>query len=78
MKDREPGDVRLTFLPTGLGPSVTVRFMPMVGELAKLDDIDYAPSDRDKLLGAINSPWGLVIINGSTGSGKTTVIYCCL
>jgi type II secretory ATPase GspE/PulE/Tfp pilus assembly ATPase PilB-like protein len=43
-----------------------------------LDRIDYAPQDRERLLKAIRSPWGLVLLTGPTGSGKTTVLYATL
>ena len=72
-------DLRVSFFPAALGESLTARILDRdIGGLLKLDRIDFAPRDREKLLHAIESPWGLVVITGPTGCGKTTVLYACL
>jgi len=71
-------DLRVNFLPATLGESVTARILDRTAVALKLDRIDYASGDREKLLRAVHSPWGLVLLTGPTGSGKTTVLYACL
>jgi len=71
-------DLRVSFLPASLGEAVTLRILDRAAVSLKLDRIDYAPRDRERLLKAIGSPWGVVLITGPTGSGKTTVLYACL
>jgi len=71
-------DLRASFLPAVLGESLTVRILDRAAVDLKLDRIDYAPHDREKLLQAVRSPWGVVLITGPTGSGKTTVLYACI
>ena len=72
-------DIRVSFLPASLGESVTLRILDrdVVG-LLNFDRFAYAPRDKEKLLGAIEARWGLVIIAGPTGCGKTTALYACL
>ena len=71
-------DLRVCFLPAVLGEAVTVRILDRSSVTLSLDRIDYAPRDRERLLKAIHSPWGLVLLTGPTGSGKTTVLYAAL
>jgi len=71
-------DLRVSFLPAVLGESVTARILdPSVVPLA-LEAIQYAPHDRERLLRWIKASWGMIVIAGPTGSGKTTVLYAAL
>jgi excisionase family DNA binding protein len=71
-------DLRVCFVGPVMGEAVTLRILdPAVVKLT-LDRIDYAPRDRERLLKGIHSPWGLVLVTGPTGCGKTTVLYSCL
>ena len=71
-------DLRVCFLPALTGEAVTIRLLARENALIGLDRIDQSDADRRRLLRAIESPWGLVVISGPTGSGKTTVLYACL
>jgi excisionase family DNA binding protein len=74
-------DLRVCFLPTGLGESLTVRILdPRAAWLAQLkfDDLGFAPQDRDRISRWVEAPWGMIVVTGPTGSGKTTVLYACL
>jgi len=72
-------DLRVSFLHAALGPSLTVRVLdPDVVRPLDLDGIGYSPADREKLLRAIEAPWGTVMVTGPTGIGKTTTLYACL
>jgi excisionase family DNA binding protein len=71
-------DLRVCFLPATLGESVTVRLRDRSTAILTLDRIDYAPRDKELLLKALGAPWGLILIEGGAGSGKTTVLYACL
>lgn len=77
-RDRGLIDMRVSFLPAGVGESVTVRILDRQAAALKLDRIDYTPRDREKILQAVHAPWGLILVTGPTGSGKTTVLYSCL
>jgi len=71
-------DLRVCFLPACLGESVTIRLLDSSAVLLDLDKIDYAERDKEQLVRAIDAPWGMIIISGPTGSGKTTVLYACI
>ncbi|MFC1743252.1 ATPase, T2SS/T4P/T4SS family [Candidatus Riflebacteria bacterium] len=71
-------DMRVCFLPAGQGESVIARILDSSSVCLELERIDYAENDRKRLLTAIKEPWGLVVVSGPTGSGKTTVLYCCI
>jgi len=71
-------DIRVCFLPTGLGESFTARLMSPTSQLLTLDKIEYTPEQREIVDRNINLPWGIIIMSGPTGSGKTTNMYACL
>ncbi len=71
-------DLRVSFLPAYLGEAVTIRILRREAAVIGLDQIDYWAKDRETLLRGLKQPWGLVIVTGPTGSGKTTVLYSCL
>ncbi|MFC1712815.1 ATPase, T2SS/T4P/T4SS family [Candidatus Poribacteria bacterium] len=78
--DDKKMELRVTFLPSGLGESLTVRIMAGAAWLAhlKLDDLGFSPRDRERILRWLHAPWGIIIVSGPTGSGKTTALYACL
>ena len=71
-------DLRVNVLPAYLGEAVTMRILKRSEISLSLDRIDYAPRDRESLMRALHAPWGLIVVSGPTGSGKTTVLYSCL
>jgi excisionase family DNA binding protein len=77
-KEGEVLDLRVCFLPAALGEAVTVRLLDRAAVNLRLDRIDYAPKDRERILRAVHSPWGLIVVTGPVGSGKTTTLYSCL
>jgi len=74
----EPLDMRVCYLPAGLGDSLTVRFLVKDNVPLGLDSMDFSASDRERLLRNLEAPWGLILATGPTGSGKTTLTYACL
>lgn len=71
-------DLRISFLPTRLGESLTVRILDRSVMSFRIDRLDYSPRDKERLLNALGSPSGVVLVSGPTGTGKTTVLYACL
>ena len=71
-------DLRLCFVPASTGESITVRFLDSSAVLLSLDRIEFSARDKERLLRLLEAPWGLLVVSGPTGSGKTTVLYSCL
>ncbi len=72
---------RLTFLPTLLGESLTVRMTgtsPHAGPALDIDRLGLSAPDLQRLGKALRSPWGLILTTGPAGSGKMTTLYSCL
>ncbi len=71
-------DLRVCVLPAVMGEAATIRLLRPTEAVLSLDRIGYAPADLERLTRALHRPWGLIVIGGPTGSGKTTVLYACL
>jgi type II secretory ATPase GspE/PulE/Tfp pilus assembly ATPase PilB-like protein len=71
-------DVRVATLPTYLGERVVLRLLDQSSVLAGIRDLGLEPEDEEKLYRIIDQPYGMVLVTGPTGSGKTTTLYSCL
>lgn len=71
-------DLRVCFFPAHLGESVTARLLRADAVNLGLDHLGFSKPDLDRLKKAIHEPWGLIVLSGPTGSGKTTALYSCL
>ena len=72
-------DLRVSFVHAVLGPSLCARILdPEVVRPLDIDGMGYARRDRERLLAAIQAPFGLVLVVGPTGCGKTTTLYACI
>jgi type IV pilus assembly protein PilB len=71
-------DVRMAVLPTTYGEKVTLRILNTREAPSSLEELDMWPRSRELLRGAIDQPYGSVVVVGPTGSGKTTTLYGCL
>jgi type IV pilus assembly protein PilB len=71
-------DFRVSTLPTLFGEKVVLRILD--GSAAKLgiDKLGYEPDQQELFLGAIHKPYGMVLVTGPTGSGKTVSLYTAL
>lgn len=71
-------DVRVATLPTYLGERVVLRLLDQTTVLAGIKDLGLEPEDEQVLLRAIQQPYGMILVTGPTGSGKTTTLYSAL
>jgi type IV pilus assembly protein PilB len=68
-------DFRVSTLPTVHGEKVVLRILDQTGAVVKIEDVGFEKDDLEKFVKAINVPWGMVLVTGATGSGKTTTLY---
>jgi general secretion pathway protein E len=71
-------DLRISFLPLRLGESLTVRLLSMSEVVPDLDQLGYLPPVKTKLERALTAHFGMVVLTGPMGCGKTTALYACL
>ena len=68
-------DFRVSTLPTLHGEKIVIRILD--SSLAKMgiDSLGYEPEEKERVLHAIRRPYGMVLVTGPTGSGKTVSLY---
>lgn len=71
-------DVRVATLPTFLGERVVLRLLDQSSVLSGIKDLGLETSDEEVLLRLIGQPYGMILVTGPTGSGKTTTLYAAL
>jgi type IV pilus assembly protein PilB len=71
-------DFRVSTLPTMFGEKVVMRILDPTQAKMGIDSLGYEPEQRESLVNAISRPYGMVLVTGPTGSGKTVSLYTCL
>ena len=71
-------DFRVSTLPTLFGEKVVMRILDPSQAKLGIDALGYDPEQKEALLNAIQRPYGMVLVTGPTGSGKTVSLYTCL
>ncbi|WP_256081309.1 type IV-A pilus assembly ATPase PilB [Massilia sp. YIM B04103] len=71
-------DLRISTLPTLFGEKTVMRILDATQAQMGIDSLGYEPDQRQLLLDAIQRPYGMVLVTGPTGSGKTVSLYTCL
>ncbi|CAA6824982.1 MAG: General secretion pathway protein GspE [uncultured Sulfurovum sp.] len=68
-------DFRVSTLPTMFGESIVMRVLDKSKALVQLEDAGMNKISYKKFLKGIHAPYGIVLVTGPTGSGKTTTLY---
>lgn len=71
-------DFRVSTLPTLFGEKIVMRVLDGSQAQVGIDALGYEPEQKATLLAAIHRPYGMVLVTGPTGSGKTVSLYTCL
>ena len=71
-------DFRVSTFPTYFGEKVVLRILDQEKGVKKLDQLGLSPKNLELIKKAIERPYGLILISGPTGSGKTTTLYSML
>jgi type IV pilus assembly protein PilB len=71
-------DFRVSTLPTLHGEKVVMRILDPSSATLGIEALGYEPDQKEALLWAINRPYGMILVTGPTGSGKTVSLYTCL
>lgn len=71
-------DFRVSSLPTLFGEKIVIRILDPSSAKLGIDALGYEPEEKERLLDAISRPYGMVLVTGPTGSGKTVSLYTCL
>ena len=77
-KNGRPTDFRVSTLPTLFGEKVVMRILNSDAASLNIDQLGFEDFQKDLLLEAIHRPYGMVLVTGPTGSGKTVSLYTCL
>jgi general secretion pathway protein E len=71
-------DIRVSVIPTAFGERVVLRLLDKTANVLMLSDLGM-PDQRVRMLNRlIKSPYGIILVTGPTGSGKTTTLYAAL
>jgi len=73
-----PLDVRVSTMPIYYGESVVMRLLDKSGGLLKFDALGMPTEILERFQALIHKPYGMVLVTGPTGSGKTTTLYASL
>ena len=68
-------DFRISTLPILYGESIVMRVLDKQKALVKLEDAGMDSVSYQKLLKGLEAPYGIILVTGPTGSGKTTTLY---
>jgi len=71
-------DFRVSTLPTLFGEKIVIRILDPSSAKLGIDALGYDAVEKERLLSAIGRPYGMVLVTGPTGSGKTVSLYTCL
>jgi type IV pilus assembly protein PilB len=71
-------DFRVSTLPTLFGEKICMRILDPSSATLGIDALGYEPEQKEQLMNAIQRPYGMVLVTGPTGSGKTVSLYTCL
>jgi general secretion pathway protein E len=73
-----PVDVRVSTLPSGHGERVVMRLLDKQAGRLDLGHLGMEPTTRQQIDELIHKPYGIILVTGPTGSGKTTTLYAAL
>jgi type IV pilus assembly protein PilB len=81
--DRKTVDFRVSILPSVFGESVVIRILDRESitsgvSALKLEKLGFNPEDLKRFRRAVTRPYGMVLVTGPTGSGKTTTLYAAI
>ena len=71
-------DFRVSTLPTLFGEKIVIRILDPSSAKLGIEALGYEPEEKARLLKAIERPYGMILVTGPTGSGKTVSLYTCL
>ena len=71
-------DFRVSTLPTLFGEKIVIRILDPSSARLGVDALGYDAVEKERLLAAVQRPYGMVLVTGPTGSGKTVSLYTCL
>jgi type IV pilus assembly protein PilB len=71
-------DFRVSTLPTLFGEKVVIRILDPSSAKVGIEALGYEKIEKDRLMVAIQRPYGMILVTGPTGSGKTVSLYTCL
>jgi len=71
-------DIRVSIIPTAFGERVVLRLLDKSANILKLADLGMHDERISLLNRLIKSPYGIILVTGPTGSGKTTTLYAAL
>ncbi|MDX5446249.1 MAG: type IV-A pilus assembly ATPase PilB [Zoogloeaceae bacterium] len=71
-------DFRVSSLPTIHGEKIVMRILDSSSAMLGIDALGYDPDQKAALMEAIQRPYGMILVTGPTGSGKTVSLYTCL
>ncbi len=71
-------DFRVSTLPTLYGEKIVMRILDPTSATLGIEALGYEPKQKELLLNAVQRPYGMVLVTGPTGSGKTVSLYTCL
>ena len=71
-------DFRVSTLPTLFGEKIVIRILDSSSAKLGIEALGYEKVEKDRLLKCIVRPYGMILVTGPTGSGKTVSLYTCL
>jgi type IV pilus assembly protein PilB len=71
-------DFRISTLPTLFGEKIVIRILDPSSAKLGIEALGYEKIEKDRLTKAIARPYGMILVTGPTGSGKTVSLYTCL
>jgi type II secretory ATPase GspE/PulE/Tfp pilus assembly ATPase PilB-like protein len=71
-------EMRLSTTPTIYGENIVIRVLAGTGEILRIDGLGFDEENTARLRTLFHKPYGIILITGPTGSGKTTTLYAAL
>jgi type IV pilus assembly protein PilB len=71
-------NLRVSSLPTSYGENVVARILDPSGQVLSLQTLGFSPQMEAQFREVVNKPYGVVLVTGPTGSGKSTTLYAVL
>jgi type II secretory ATPase GspE/PulE/Tfp pilus assembly ATPase PilB-like protein len=76
--DQKIVDLRFSCLPTVFGESIVIRILDKESGVSSLDKLGFFDRELQQLRNSLNKLFGMFLVTGPTGSGKSSTIYACL